>query len=257
MAAHIALEFAGMPVNVQLSNRVKKTRNESFKTIAPSGAPAHNGDPVDEMTGKTFNKDLARKGVPVPGQKGAYAVLSADDVETITKGVKTEFAEHAQFAQVDTIAFDLAIDRYSVIPDPKVPGAEVAANILWNGLRESRLAHISQVSLSGGMDQLLVVYADDQGLWAAGLPFEEELYAYPTFEFSVDEKAAKLASKKMQKEAVPFNHSAFKSEYKARRKAVIDAVLAGTPVEIEQPKAKAATPDLMAMLEAEAEEVEA
>lgn len=246
-----AIEFAGFPVNVALYNRVKSARTESFKQIAPSGQPAKQSAPTDSATGATFDKALIRKGFEV--SKGEYVVLSDADLEAIAEGQKTTVAKPDSFCPLASIALDLAINRYAIRPDDKVAGSEQSTNIVWNGLRSSGLAYVSQVAFrSGGMDGLLVIYADDQGMWGAMLPFEDELYDVPSHEFTVDGKAEKLFAQVVEQtyEVEPFDHGKFKSEYKARRKTVIDAVIAGTPTPAKTDEPQPSTPNLMAMLEA-------
>lgn len=259
MASRIAIDLAfdGVPVNVNvaLHSRVKKQRNDSFKTIAPSGFPMRSGDPVDTHTDKPYDKALNRKGVEIPGQKGAYAVLTPEAVEQINSGVKTTVAKAQQYVPRVEVDFALAIDRFSVVPDDKVPGSEQAVQVLFSGLHGNDLALVTQISPSGGMDGVLVVYAAGTRLWGALLPFEAELYPTPDVQFEVNSKAVK-AFRKLTK-VQTFNHGKFTSEYKTRRKTVIDQVLAG--VEVEAPVQEAPkddTPDLMAAL-LEAAEVEA
>jgi non-homologous end joining protein Ku len=246
-----AIEFAGFPVNIALYGRVKKQRNKSFRQIAPSGQPMQAGWPVDSATGERYDPELTRKGVEV--EKNQFAIMTEEAIEQINGGVKTVIAEADQFAPLETIALDLAIDRFAVRPDDQVPGAEKAANIVWNGLRASGLAYVSQVSLGGGHDAILALWANDEGFWGALLPFVHELYDVPEFEFTEDEKAAGLFAQVVEAhhEPEPFAHSRYVSEYATRRQAAIDAVVAGEEIEVRElePVAESA-PDLMAALTA-------
>jgi non-homologous end joining protein Ku len=135
-----------------------------------------------------------------------------------------------------------------------VAGAEQALNIVWNGLLSTGLAWCTQMSIRGGHDAVLVVYADEAGLFAALLPFEEEVYPAPSFSFERSEKAGNLfaAMVEQEHEIDDFDHSAWKSEYRARRQAAIEAVIAGAPVEaLPEPKPEdTKVPDLMGLLEA-------
>jgi non-homologous end joining protein Ku len=256
MAARLAVEIAGTPVSLALYPRVKKQRNESFRTIAPSGQPMKSGKPIDSGTGETYDSSLSRKGVETT--KGVFFVMTEEALEQINSGVKTTYAEADQFAPVETIAWDLAIDRFAVRPDDRVEGSEGSVTTLWNGLRGTGLAYVTQVSLSGSMDGILAIYATDNGLWAALLPFEEELYDVPTFHFEENDQVADLLQAVIEQQyedklVARFDHSVFTSEYKARRKAAIDAVVAGKKVDVQTaPQAKSTTPDLMAILKAAA-----
>lgn len=245
-----AIEFSGFPVNVALYSRVKKQRTESFRTIAPSGQPVKT-QYVDSATSEPFDSGLTRKGVEVA--KGQFAILTEEAIEQISSGVKTTVAKPTEFVPIDSIDLSLAIERFAVRPDDKVPGSAQSVNIVWNGLRASQRAYMSQVSLRGGHDAILVVYADDRGMWAALLPFEAELYPVPTHEFEVDAKAEQLFMQVMgaqYDEIVQerFDHSTYESEYRARRQDAIDKIVAGVEV-LEKTEQKPAVPDLMAVLE--------
>jgi hypothetical protein len=120
-------------------------------------------------------------------------------------------------------------------------------------VRASGLAYVSQVSLGGGHDAILVLFADDDDFKGALLPFVHELYDVPEFEFAEDEKAAALFNQvvEVQHEPQLFEHAAFESEYATRRQAAIDAVIAGETIEVrEEPEVTEETPDLMAALTA-------
>jgi non-homologous end joining protein Ku len=246
----LSINDVPLTISVELYSRVKKARNDSFRSLAPSGQPRETQS-VDPATGEVFEDSEIRKGVKVG--KG-FVPMTAEALEAISSGVKTEVVPARRFAPVDTIAFDLAIDRYAVRPDPDVKGSGPALNIVWNGLREAGVAWTEQVSLTGGHDAILAIYADEKALWAALLPFQDELYPVPTHTFETDGKAATLFNQMLrsQFEVEEFDHAEFVSEYRARRQAAIDAVVAGEEVP-EQPKAEAkdeGIPDLMAALEA-------
>lgn len=241
-----AIEFAGWPINVVLYSRVKKQRNDSFRNLAPSGQPVVQ-QMVDPHDGAVVRDP--RKGVSIGVD--TFIVMPLEALEAVKSGVKTEVAKPRQFVPVDSLAWDLAIDRFAVRPDEKVPGSGQSTGIIWNGLRSTGLAYVTQVSLTGGHDGILALYADDQGFWGALLPFEEELYPVPTHQFEVDEKAETLFAQVLeaQHEVEPFDHASYESEYRARREAIIDQVVAGeTPVAPEQPKPEPI--DLMAALRA-------
>lgn len=243
-----AIEFASFPVNVVLYSRVQKQRSQSFRNLAPSGQPVAQ-QMVDPHDGAVVENSAIRKGVDVGG--GKFVVIPPEAIEAVKSGVKTEVAKPRQFVPMDSLAWDLAIDRFAVRPDDKVPGSGQSTGIIWNGLRSTGLAYVTQVSLTGGHDGILALYADDQGFWAALLPFEEELYPVPTHQFEVDEKAETLFAQVLeaQHEIEPFDHASYKSEYRARREAIIDQVVAGEPV-AQSAEPKPEPVDLMVVLKA-------
>jgi non-homologous end joining protein Ku len=234
-----------MSISCELYSRVKKTRSESFTTIAPSGQKAETKR-IDPATGEEFSG--SRKAVKVGKE---FVPMTEEALEQINAGTRTKLLKPEAFCPASSIAFDLAIDRFYVRPQKDVAGADQALNIVWNGLRATGLAWCTQMSIRGGHDAILVLYADDAGLFAALLPFEEEVYPAPSFVFEENEHAGNLfaAMVEQEHEIEDFDHSAWESEYRVRRQAAIDAVVAGAPVAVEpEPETKEVVPDLMAAL---------
>jgi non-homologous end joining protein Ku len=244
-----AIEFGGFPINVALYNRVRKQRVESFRTLAPNGQPI-----------KQFNKDSdgneittaeCDKGVEVGKDK--YVALTPEAIEQITEGSKSEIVQPSRFVKTSELPFELAIDRYAVRADEKVAGASQSTNVLWNGLRKSGLAYVTQITVRGGScDAILAVYATDTDLLAVALPFENELYDVPSTEFTQDKTQAAMFERVVESmyKVEAFDHSAHHSEYMERRTKAIAEVLSGQPVvksktATTQPKA-----DIMSLLEA-------
>lgn len=259
MSSHVswrgAIEFAGFPVNVALYQRVKKQRNQSFRNLAPSGQPVKSKS-FDPATDEEVPSDLIRKGVQIKGGKNPeFAVMSPEALEQIKSGVKTSVAAVDQFVAIEELDLSLAIDRFAVRPDDKVAGSDQSVNIIWNGLRSRDLAYVSKVSLSGGHDGLLVIYPDERGLWAAMLPFADELYEVPEYEFTENEQAADLFGQVVDQQYADkvgaWSHDAFESEYRTRRQAAIDAALAGEEIVVTATEdAKTNAPDLLSALAA-------
>jgi DNA end-binding protein Ku len=236
-----------LSISIELYARVKKTRSESFKTLAPSGQPAETKR-IDPVSGEEFSG--SRKAVKVGRD---YVPMTEEALAQIDAGTKTRVLKPERFCPLDTIALELAIDRFYVRPQKEVAGADQSLNIVWNGLRATGLAWCTQMSIRGGHDSVLVLYAAESGLYAALLPFEDEVYPAPSFEFTKSEKAGKLfaAMVEQEHETAPFDHTAWKSEYRARRQQAIEAVLAGAPAPEPEPVVvEQAMPDLMAALEA-------
>jgi DNA end-binding protein Ku len=250
-----AIEVSGFPVNVALYARVRRQRNESFRTIAPSGQPMVSNDPIDSGTGQPYNKELSRKGYEVA--KGQFVVMPPEAIEKINEGTKTVLAQPAQLVPLETVDLSLAIERYAVRADDKVAGAAQSVQVLWNGLRRSGLAYVSHVAFSnGGVDAVLVLWATDSDLKAALLPFPEEMYEVPAAEFVENDVAGELFERAVgsmyaDRMMEAFDHAAFHSEYKARRAEAIQKVIDGEQIEVvSTPEPVPAQPDLMAVLAA-------
>jgi DNA end-binding protein Ku len=237
-----------MSISIELYARVKKTRSASFTTLAPSGQPVEQKR-IDPKTGKEFSG--SRKGVKVGKD---FVPMTDEAIEKINSGTKTKVLKPEAFCPLTSVELELAIDRFYVRPQKDVAGADQSLNIVWNGLLSTGLAWCTQMSITGGHDAILVVYAKEDGLYAALLPFEAEVYPAPSFEFTRNEKAGNLfaAMVEQEHEPAPFEHASWQSEYRARREAAIAAVVAGQEVE-EQPEpapVEDKVPDLMAALEA-------
>jgi DNA end-binding protein Ku len=239
-----------MSISIELYARVKKSRSESFRTLAPSGQPRETVS-IDPATGEQYDGG-SMKGVKVGPNE--YVPMTDNAIEQINAGTTTKVLKPEAFCPLDSIALDLAIDRFYVRPQEDVAGAGQSLNIVWNGLLETGLAWCTQMSIRGGHDSVLVIYADQVGLFAALLPFEEEVYPAPSFGFEFNAKAGKLFASMVEREhePEPFDHAGWVSEYRARRQAAIDAVIAGAPVPVlpDPTPQKEAVPDLMAALEA-------
>lgn len=244
-----AVEFGGFPINVVLYNRKKSRSAESFKTIGPDGLPVRSvyldgdGNEVDRATTK--------RGVPTG--RDTYFVLPDEALEAIKEGSKSVSIEPKQWCPKESIPFELAETTYFVTPDLKVPGAEKPVGILWNGLRASGLAYASDVTIrAGSRDSILVLWADDDGLYATSLPYTEELHAAPDYEFEVDDEAAEVFTQfvKAKYEVNDgFDHQLHRSEYRERREAAISAAMNGEQIDVPSAPTPASEPDLMALMQ--------
>jgi DNA end-binding protein Ku len=239
-----------MDVDVELYSRVKKQRNESFRMLAPSGTPVKQ-QLIDPETGEVVERSDTRKGLEVGAD--SYKPMGEAEVEKITERSKTTSVKE-QYVPLGEIALDLAIDRFAVRPDEDNPQSVEALNIVWNGLRATGAAWVcGSFSSRGTSDGILVLYADEAGMWGALLPFEEELYPTPTWLPTKNAKQAKLFGGHIKDEIGidQFDHASYVSEYRTRRRKVIEAVLNDEDVELVAPsKPKEEKVDLLAALEA-------
>lgn len=245
-----AISFAGFPIPVKAYNVTKSRASDSFKTLAPNGQPVKqvlvdsNGEPVDRAA--------CGKGVEVA--KGVYAALAPEAVEAIQSAERTVTLEPEHFCDLDSVPLHLASGSFRFLPNDKVPGAEKSVQTLWNGLRASGKAMVAEwTPRAGSRDSIIVLYADEEGIAGAQLPYADERNELPKFEPVVDEKAAQMFSQVIEAsyEARDFNHEEHASTWKARRNAAVEAAVEGKPVEIPAAPAEAAdTPDLLAAMAA-------
>jgi non-homologous end joining protein Ku len=184
-----AIEFTGFPVNIALHNRVKSRSGESFKMLAPNGQPVK--QQYVDSDGNTIDYGECGRGIEV--EKDKFKALSQEAIEQIKSGERSKLVEPLSFAPKHTLPLELAVASYAVTPDEKVDGSEKSCNVIWNGLRSTGLAYVTQVTVTAGSrDAILALWADDKGLWAAALPFGQELADTPVPAFTEDEQASQM-----------------------------------------------------------------
>jgi non-homologous end joining protein Ku len=247
-----ALDYRGFPINVTFFAQKKSSRGQSLKMIGPDGQP-----PVSKSYEASTMKEITAEqvGRAVSIGRGKAAVLhplSPEATEQIGAGTKTRVIEVDTFVNVTEIPLELALMSYVVTPDTDVAGSDRSAKLLWNGLRKTGLAYVAQATISS-RDSIVAVYATETQLKAVSLPFVQELYPEPAYEWEVDTDMADVFASTLQDayEVTEFEHRSYTSQYEARRQDVIDQVLAGKYVApAAAPAAKDEGPDLMALLQA-------
>lgn len=247
-----AIEFAGFPLNFAFFPRAN-TSNPSFKMLSP-----HNEGPLRrqyvDSEGNIIPETESLKGLEVG--KDTYKVVPAEAIEVIKSGERTSTIEPLKFPQLDTVDLTLSSGAYAVVPDPKVPGSDAGAKLIWNGLRAAEQAMVASVVFKSGMkDQIVVVHAGESGLLANTLHYAANLHTdLPLWEPEVDEDAADLFAVALERKGYDvsdFVHSEFVSGYEGRREEAIAKALKGEKIEApEAAEAQAAAPDLMAALAA-------
>ena len=245
-----AIEFGGFPIHVRLESTRRKSRNDSFRNLAPSGLPVKS-QYVDPADGQPFDEDV-RKGVKVG--KDEYVPLTDEAVETINSLQKSVSCEPIAFPQVDDLPLELATMTYRVTFDSDVAASEGPVANLGSWLAAKKNAYVTQMTM-GSRDTILAFYVKGEKLYAAEFPFANELYEQPDFEVKPDKKVAETFDQFVEvnydKLPTTFDHASFESEYSKNREAAIEAVLSGkTPEMPKAPEVKSDTPDLMATLQA-------
>lgn len=246
-----AVEFAGFPINVKLFSRVKSRSSQSFKTLAPNGAPVK--QVLVDSDGQTVERDDCSKGVEI--SKGTFHALPPEAVEMIGSVERSVTLKIGYFAPAATVPLHASLGSYAVRPDEKIAGSEKPLNILWNGLRKTGEALVTEITpRAGARDSILVITATDEGLQANMLPYVKELATdIPAWEPTVDEEAAGVFETFVASmyESRDFDHAALKSSYTTRREEAIQAAIKGEKIEVpEVAKAQEAVPDLMAAMQA-------
>lgn len=246
-----AIEFAGFPINVSVYPLLKSRSGESFKMITPDGEPVEQFyRAVDKEDGQLYKVGELGRAIDLGDE---LRPIPAEALEQISEAERSTVVSAKYFAPVGTLPLELSIGAYAVVPDSKVAGAKASVNALWNYLRDSAVAYVTQATFrSGSKDVVLAIYANERGLVAATFPFVEDLHPAIESDFTTSTEAAKKLAKHVKKSEIKaFSLDDFESQFKARRQAAIDAAMDGKPLptrEVEEPKVN----DLMAFLEAAA-----
>ena len=250
MAYKCAIDFHGIAVNVALHPTKKSTRGAGFKNIGPDGQPPV-GKSFEATTGREITSAEIGKAVSIGRGKAAVLhPLTPEQHAAITDQAQTKVMEIDSFAPIDSIPFELALMSYTLTPDLDVAGADRNASVLWNGLRGSGLAYVTQATISS-RDSMIAIWATDTALKAVSLPFVAEMYPAVSYDWTVNEDQANTVAQAIEQlyEVKPFDLNSYASQFEARRNDVIEQVLAGTTFEAPAPaEVKNDTPDLMDML---------
>lgn len=248
-----AINFGGFPINVAAYSVTVSKAGDSFKSLCPCHKQPIKQKKVCEVTGDVIEHAELLKGVQVAS---GIAVVDKDAAEAIRAGESTKSVEIERFAPLDTVPINLGTGSMRVVADPKTPGAEGPANILWNGLRSTGRAAIipGWVMKSGSRPRTLAVYADEKGLIATILPYATDLKAIPNASFAEDEKAQAMFEAFVQAQDYcmdDFDVLAYADTYKEEREKLVTAALNGEVVTVEdKPVPAASGPDLMAAMQA-------
>lgn len=248
-----AITFGGFPIHLRAYNVVKSRSAESFKNLCPCHQKPVVMPKTCAETGDTVNTEDLLKGVEVA--RGDVRLLSEDAVEAIKDSEATKQLEIAQLPPVESVPLHLALAHYRLVPDEKVAGSEGPANILWNGLLGGGRALITEWTIrAGSRNSLVAIHADVHGLNGTTLPYSTDFNEVPEHAFTPDEQATAMFEAFSAQNGIDmgdFAHKQFVDAYGERRKAAVEAALAGKPIAVpESAKAAPAVPDLMAAMAA-------
>ncbi|HEX6973348.1 MAG TPA: Ku protein [Vicinamibacterales bacterium] len=248
-----AITFGGFPIHLRAYNVVKSRSAESFKNLCPCHQKPVVMPKTCAETGDVVLTEDLLKGVEVA--RGDVRLLSEDAVEAIKDSEATRQLAIEQLPPRASVPLHLALGHYRLVPDDKVAGSEGPANILWNGLLGSDRALMTEWTLRAGTrNQLVAVHADEHGLNATTLPYVTDFNEVPEFAFTRDPEATAMFEAFSAQQGIDmdeFHHQQFVDAYGERRKAAVEAALAGKPIQVpEGAKAAPAVPDLMAAMSA-------
>jgi non-homologous end joining protein Ku len=249
-AIEVTIQGFPVPINVAFENRTREDKPEGFALTSPDGHPVKQFYLTEDESWKGTIGDCGRA-IKV-GKTGLHPVTK-DTIEAIGNSERSTSVEPDSFAPLDSIDLALCSGSYAVVPDLKAaPAAARQAEIIWNGLRYSKLAYITRLVMrAGALDRMVAIYADDDGLWAVGLPWATEITDVTSHSYTANDEVGAMFAQAISGdyEVAPYDRSAYASEHKARRDGVIAQVLAGqTPTPAPAPKVADDAPDLMAVL---------
>lgn len=249
------VEFGGFPIHLSAYPLTKSTRVESFKTLCPC-----HGQPIQQarmcsVDWREVEYDDCSKGYEVA--KGDIRPVPAEAIEAMKSLEKSESLTIEGLPLAQNVPFHLALARFRMVPNEKVPGSEQPVQILWNGLSASGRALVTEwIPRSGSADSILAIFADVYGLTGVALPYEAELRVdVPEFRPVENAQAAQMFEQFAGMQGIDmddaFAHARFESQYRARREQALEEALAGKPVTVPEKKESApVVPDLLAAMQA-------
>lgn len=261
MAARTAwtgsVNFGGFPIPLAAYSATSSKSADSFKSLCPCHSQPISQIKTCATTGEKIDNADLLKGAEM--SKGNIYTLDKAALEAISSGESTKSVDVERFASYASFERHLwlADKSFRIIADPKFPGSDKSANVLWNGLRASeRVAVIDGwISRAGARPATLVIYADDDGLIGVTLPYERQLVAgLPAGGFGEDEKAAAMFEAFVDAQDYStddFDLGTYVDMYRERRDDLIAKAVKGEPIEAADVKPAAPSgPDLMAAMEA-------
>lgn len=249
-----AISLGGFPIHVSVYPLIKSKAAESFKNLCPCHQQPVIQPTVCAVDGTKLEKDDLHKGV-----KAGASIVPVDPaaVEAIKNAERSETLPILALPKVEGVPLHLSTGQYRVVPNGKVPGSEQPVEILWNGLRASERALVTEwITRAGSRNALVAIHADLYGLTANTLPYVGDFHVdTPEHKFSENEQAAQMFEQFAAAQGVDmddFTHTKFIDAYGERRAELVEKALAGQPIEIANaPQAAApAVPDLMAAMQA-------
>jgi non-homologous end joining protein Ku len=257
-----AIEFAGFPINVRAYAVLQSAANGSFKGVCDCHSLPVKQDKFCSVDGSRVARANEQAGTggligtakAVEVSKGKFAVLSEAAIESIESSQRTDVVRIERVCSLASIPLHTQNGCLRLIADEKVPGSAGPVGILWNGLRDGHAAVIEGFCpRAGTKPSLLVVYADDSGLFASTLPYADQVQPVPGDAPVIDDEQAAVFEKfvAMTYPTEDFDHGYYVNHYKERRDAAITAALNGGTIAAPQAApAPTAAPDLMAAMKA-------
>lgn len=178
--------------------------------------------------------------------KGKYLVVEPDEISNLRIETKNVI-DVQQFVDTDELPLELFEKPYFVVPEPKESPEAFA--VVRRAMEETGKAAIGELAF-GGREHLVAISVpsnhSEPGLMAYLLRYAEELRDSKQY-FSqiaagdikaVDKKQLAMATQLVESYSRPFKLDAFKDDYEAALRELIEAKQKNAPLPIEEKKGK-------------------
>lgn len=211
-------------IAVELFTAKKSNARPSFRQIhEPTGKPI-NYEKVVAGVGPV-NRDDIMKGFEY--EKGDFVLLSDDEVNAVKLETRKtlELTQFVGACEIDPIYFDKS---YFVVPADDL--AEEAFRVIRDALRESEKVGLGQLALRG-KEYLVALKPTGTGIMLETLHYEDEIRKADAFFSTIssataDAEMLEVAAALIAKKSAPFDAGAFKDNYQAALRELIEEKLA-------------------------------
>jgi DNA end-binding protein Ku len=223
-------------------------------TSSQSGVTFHQ---IDRTTGERIRHlNVVNENEPVENSdivkgyeytKGKYLIVEPDEIANVRIETKNVI-DVQQFVDVDELPLTLFEKPYFVVPEPKESPDAFA--VVRKAMEETGKAAIGELAF-GGREHLVAIAVPknhaELGLMAYLLRYGEELRDSAEY-FShisaatshIDKKQLTMATQLIVAYSHPFNLDAFKDDYEAALRELIEAKQKNSPLPLEEKKGKPA-----------------
>lgn len=219
------LRLSLVSIPVELFSATRSGARTTFRQIhEPSGKPVHY-DKVVEGIGPIDTDDIV-KGYEY--ESGKYVLLDPKEVHAIKLETKRTL-ELVQFVDADEISPIYFDKPYYLVPSDEL--AEDAYQVVRDALRSSGKIGLGQMTLRG-REYLAAVKPCGNGLLLETLHYADELRkADPLFsgipKKTADKDLLEVATALIERKTAPFDATAFKDNYSAALKQLVDKKMKG------------------------------
>lgn len=219
------LRLSLVSIPVELFSATRPAARTSFRQIhEPSGKPVHY-DKIVEGIGPVDKDDIV-KGYEY--ESGKYVLLDPKEIDAIKLETKKtlELVQFVDASEISPIYFD---KPYYLVPSDDL--AEDAYQVVRDALSLSGKIGLGQMTLRG-REYLAAVKPCGNGLLLETLHYADELRkADPMFsgipKKTADKDLLEVATALIERKAAPFDATAFKDNYSAALKQLVDKKMKG------------------------------